>query len=760
MLPENEPKPIVAKRTKPGRNDRCPCGSGRKYKHCCADKVRLVVDAAPTQPVTADLRAAAQLRYTERIAAEVPALFAEGIALHQAGRLADAEKIYYQILATRPDHFDSLHLLGVIFHQRGNHADAVHQIDSALKINSNSIFALNNRGVALKELKRFEEALASCDRALVLRPDYAEALSNRGNILKELNRFEEALASYDRALAVQPDYVEALSNRGLILHKLMRFEEALASYDLAVKVWPDSAGLLFNRGNVLKELKRFEEALTSYDRALTVRPDYAEALCNRGLILQELERLEEALASCDRALALQPDLAEALCNRGLILHKLKRFEQALASYDLALKVQPSYAEVLFNRGNTLKELKRFEEAVTSYERALTVRPHAPEVHNNLGVALMQLGRLSEARAAMEQAIELAPNKPNYRRNLGDITRFVTGDAHLAALEKVAEDAAALPVDDRIELHFALAKVYGDLGRHAEAFTQWLDGNALKRRQVTYSEAATLDGLDHIRAAFTSELIRTWRNFGNPSSVPIFVVGMARSGSTLVEQILASHPKVFGGGELKHFEAAVKGIRTAPGGAATFPELMSGMIGEDYRDLGARYLAETERLAPSATHITDKMPMNFMFAGLIHLALPNAPIIHTVRDPVDTCLSCFSKLFTEGQDHTYDLAELGRYYRHYQSLMAHLHRILPTGRILDVRYEDVVADLEGQARRIIAHCGLNWDPRCLDFHQTERPILTASAAQVRQPIYNYAIGRWRVHEKVLQPLLAELGVVQQ
>ena len=178
-----------------------------------------------------------------------------------------------------------------------------------------------------------------------------------------------------------------------------------------------------------------------------------------------------------------------------------------------------------------------------------------------------------------------------------------------------------------------------------------------------------------------------------------------------------------------------------------------MTDDDFRDLGARYLAEIERLAPDSIRITDKMPTNFIFAGLIHLALPNAAIIHTVRDPVDTCLSCFSKLFTEGQHHTYDLAELGRYYRHYQALMAHWHRVLPPDRILDVRYEDVVADLEGQARRIIAHCGLDWDPRCLAFHQTERPVRTASAAQVRQPIYNSAVGRWRVHEEALRPLLA-------
>jgi hypothetical protein len=180
-----------------------------------------------------------------------------------------------------------------------------------------------------------------------------------------------------------------------------------------------------------------------------------------------------------------------------------------------------------------------------------------------------------------------------------------------------------------------------------------------------------------------------------------------------------------------------------------------MSNEQLRGFGATYLAEIRRLAPDATRIINKMPSSYILAGLIHLTLPNAAIIHTIRDPVDTCVSCFSKLFTEEQNHTYDLAELGRYHRHYQSLMAHWHRVLPPGRILDVRYEDVVADLEGTARRIVAHCGLEWSPRCLDFHRTERPVRTASAVQVRQPLYASAVGRWRVYEPFLGPLLAEL-----
>jgi hypothetical protein len=240
---------------------------------------------------------------------------------------------------------------------------------------------------------------------------------------------------------------------------------------------------------------------------------------------------------------------------------------------------------------------------------------------------------------------------------------------------------------------------------------------------------------------------------------VFILGMPRSGSTLVEQILASHPQVFGGGELTHFHTLVEQLlvayRASPS-SAIFPELVLSMTDQDFRALGVRYLAQIERLAPEAMRITDKLPANFIFIGLIHLALPNAIIIHTVRDSADTCLSCFSKLFNGKQNQYFDLAELGRYYRHYQALMAHWHRVLPPGRILDVRYEEVVADLEGQARRIITHCGLDWDPRCIAFHQAVRPVRTPSVVQVRQSIYKNAIGRWRMHEPFLGPLFAELG----
>jgi hypothetical protein len=281
------------------------------------------------------------------------------------------------------------------------------------------------------------------------------------------------------------------------------------------------------------------------------------------------------------------------------------------------------------------------------------------------------------------------------------------------------------------------------------------GNALKRGQIEYDEAVTLGKLARSRAVFTPELIGRLHGLGDPSPQPVFIVGMPRSGTTLVEQILASHPMVHGAGELKTMNDVVLTVRGPDGNTIPYPEFVPSLDPAALKAIGARYVALLRELAPQGERVTDKMPSNYYFVGLIHLALPNARIIHTMRDPVDTCISCFSKLFTAEQNHTYDLGELGRYYRRYERLMAHWRRVLPAGRMLDVRYEDVVADLESQARRIIDYCGLPWDDRCLSFHQTDRPVRTASATQVRQPIYSSAVGRWKVYEKFLGPLLDEL-----
>ena len=307
------------------------------------------------------------------------------------------------------------------------------------------------------------------------------------------------------------------------------------------------------------------------------------------------------------------------------------------------------------------------------------------------------------------------------------------------------------------MHFSLGKAYADLGQNERSFRHFLVGNALKRRDTAYDEPAMLGFFDRVRAAFTPALMQSKAGLGDPSTVPVFIVGMPRSGTTLVEQILASHPNVFGAGEREDFTRAVDSLPSLNDGSLGFPEAVPALSGETLRQLGAGYLAGIAAAAPDAARITDKMPGNFPYVGLIHLTLPNARIIHLRRDPIDTCLSCFSILFAVGQPQTYDLAELGRYYRAYAALMQHWRRVLPAGVMLEVQYEDVVADVAQQARRIVAHCGLPWDDACLAFHRTQRPVRTASAAQVRQEIYPTSVGRWRRYGDLLQPLIKELGL---
>jgi tetratricopeptide (TPR) repeat protein len=331
----------------------------------------------------------AQLRSADLL--QVNALLGQGFALHQAGRLAEAEEAYGRILAIDPGHADSRYLLGLIFHQRGDAAQAVRHIDLALDKNPDNILALNSRGAALNALKRFDEALASYDRSIALQPDFVEALLNRGNTLKELQRLDEALASFDRALAVQPDHAGAHYHRGVALHALERFDEALASYDRALALRPDYAEALANRGVALQALRRFDEALASFDRVLAALPDNAEVHVRRGEVLFELRRFPEALASCDRALALSPDCPEAHCNRGNALSMLERFDEALASYDRALALRPDYADAYANRGVTLLALKEFDAALRCLERALALQPDFPEAHCNEGFCRLLLG---------------------------------------------------------------------------------------------------------------------------------------------------------------------------------------------------------------------------------------------------------------------------------------------------------------------------------------------------------------------------------
>ena len=720
----------------------------------------------------------------------VQGLFSEALKHHQAGDLAEAERFYRQILAIDARHADSLHLLGVMARQDGRHEAAVALISQAIQIrddvpsfynnlgtallacnrldeaaaqfgraitlNPDHIEAHNNLGYALQAQGKLDEAAACYGRALVIRPDFAQAHYNLGFALQVQGKLDEAAACYERALAIKPDYARAHNNLGNALHDLGRVAEAAACYERALAVKPDFVEAYNNLGNTLQNQGKLDEATACYERALAIKPDYAEARYNLGKALQSQGRFDDAEACYERALATKPDFAEAHNNLGYILQTRNKLDSAVACYERALAIKPDYVEAHNNLGNALGSQGKSDDAVACYERALAIKPDYADAHNNLGYTLLIQGKLDEAAACYERALAIKPGFAEAHFNRADIKTFRPGDADLGALEDIVAGIDSLHAGNAIYLHFALAKALEDVGDYDRAFEHLLKGNALKRRQINYDERAFSRYLRRISKVFDSPVFDLFQGVGDPSPVPIFIVGMPRSGSTLLEQILSSHPQIHAGDERTDLDTASDNVLNAGNKSVPYLQCAPAINAGTLRQIGQDYLARLPKTPDGKVRITDKLPGNFINVGLIRLALPNARIIHAMRDPADTCVSCFSKLFRYGQEFSYEMTELGRRYRDYRELMDHWRSVLPPGTMLDVVYEDVVSDLEGQARRMIDYCGLPWDDRCLDFQKNKRVVRTASAAQVRQPLFRSSLQRWRRYESHISPLLRELG----
>ncbi|MGB9389027.1 MAG: sulfotransferase [Xanthobacteraceae bacterium] len=637
----------------------------------------------------------------------------------QEGRqLREAEQFYEQILERDHDQFNALYQLGLIRLQQNRFADAAALFGPAIKIDKTSAGAQHHLAIALTGLDRFDDAAAHYRKALNLNPQDAAAHNNFAYVPQKRDRHKAAVEHCRKALAINPDYPEALNNLG----------------------------------NALQSLDRTAEAIENYRAALRLRPNYAQAYNNLASALAASHLHEEAIEACHKAIALTPAGPEPYINLANCLGALERPQEALTFYQKALAIDHGSAEAHARAGFILFHLGRIADAIASCQQALNIDPEHIGARNNLGFALRAIGRVEQAIDLFKKTIAASPRTATrLYYNLASSKRIAASDPDFAAMKRLAKDVGSFKLEDQIGLHFALGKAYTDVGDHARAFKELAKGNALKRRQfMGYDEAKMLRRFERISEAFSAGLLRQKAGAGNRSPVPVFIIGMPRSGTSLVEQILASHPKVFGAGERYELGDLADAIEGKNG--AEFPEAVASMSSAELNALGTNYVTAMRALAPDAARIIDKMPGNFFNAGFLHLALPNARIIHTRRDPRDTALSCFSILFALGHAYTYDLGELGRYIAAYQRLMEHWRQVLPDGAMLEVQYEELVGDLETEARRIVEFCGLGWDAACLSFYKTERPVRTASVIQVRQPIYPSSVGRWRAYEKELQPFL--------
>ncbi len=530
------------------------------------------------------------------------------------------------------------------------------------------------------------------------------------------------------------DSLVALAERE---HRAGRLAEATAAYRTIVALRPDIAEAHYHLGKVLLDQNKLDEAAIQYQHALALKPGLFAAHNDLGCIFHEQGKLDQAVARLEQAIALAPDFAEAYYHLGNVLNQQGKLDEAMARYERAVALRADFFEAYNNLGNILRAQGRFDQAAARYEQAIALAPDVAALHNNLGKMLDEEGKFGEALAHFEQALDLDPDHAEAHYDRADLKTFRAGDADLAALEAVAADPNRLPPGKMLYIHFALGKALEDVGEYGRAFEHWLQGNALKRREVNYDEAGYRRMCRLVAETFDASLLDRFAAAGDPSPAPIFVLGMPRSGSTLIEQILASHPQVHAAGELQNLDHVARMVSDAGGRPMPYPAWVQAADADLLHRLGHAYLESLPMRPDGKQRTIDKAPMNFLRVGLIRLILPNARIIHTARDPVDTCVSCFARLFAD-IPFSYDLAELGRYYRGYHELMAHWRTVLPAGAMLDVSYEDVVDDLEQQARRLIDYCGLTWDDRCLSFHETNRPIATASNLQVRRPVYRSSL----------------------
>jgi len=598
---------------------------------------------------------------------------------------------------------------------------------------------------------RLGEAERAYETVLASDPGHVEALHGLGVLSLQSGKAERAVA-YLRRAAAAGGSVTVLNNLGVALCAAGHYDEAIAVYRESVRRDPGSVFSLVNLGKLLNFRGAPAEALTVLQKAVRLSANDAAAHNQLAAALAAGGRTAEALAHYEKAVALSPGRSDFLGDLGAVYLMLDRPDAAADCYRRALRLTPDSPGFLCGLGEALGKLNRHEEAIVHFRRAVALAPDYAPAYYNCGTALTYLGRMAEAKEAFVRAARIAPDNPVFQSALIGLEKTAAGDEHLKRLEVMAAEANR-PAAERMELDFTLAKAYEDIGDFARAFAALGRGNAAKRRQSRYRLQRDLDRFRAIKETFAAEFLAGRSGRGALSEVPVFIVGMPRSGTTLVEQILASHPAVFGAGELKTMQQIAD---HAVAGAA-FPEWLNRVKPEDMAKLGRTYLDQVRPKAPEATRITDKMPANFFYAGLIRLMLPNARIVHCRRDPVDTCLSCYSKLFAGEQRFSYDLKELGEFYRAYEKLTAYWRMILPPDRFMEVQYEEVVENLEKEARRLVAFAGLEWDRACLEYYKNKRQIRTASFEQVRQPIYRTSVGRWKKFAKELRPLLEVLGV---
>jgi tetratricopeptide (TPR) repeat protein len=713
--------------------------------------------------------------------------------LHQAGRFAQAKECYKALLDRDPCNADALHLFGYLHHQCGHAARAVELIGRAVALRPGAADFHANLAEAYRALGQHERASASGRTALHLQPQFPEAANNLGLALQALGRHQEAMEQFRAALRLRPRFAMAQNNLGALFLELGQVEEAIEALGAAVALDPGLVLAQANYCQLLVSRGQAEKALLHCQETIRLQPNLAAAHNNLGNVLAALGKLPEAHAAYTEAIRLSPDAARFHSNLGLTLKREGKIEEAFQSLRRSVELAPDDAEMWQTLARAHGAEGDHAAAIRCFERLVALLPRQAAGHCDLGWEMQEEGRYAEAAACYRRALELQPDhifalvrQGSLHEELGQpveaeacYRRACLADptaplplAWLAMLLRGklpdADRAAALACVARpgkedvpfADLLFGLAHVHDARGEYADAAAYLKRGNALvlalQRRQGRHYDPAQHSAfVDRLIEGFTPDLFQRLAGSGDSTRLPVFVFGLPRTGTTLVEQVLASHSRVYGAGEVRLAQKAFEAIDGFPPSLQALDAAAIKRLGGQYLE-GLRGLPQRDRPGEVRDRIVDKMPENYLYLGLLALLFPQATFIHVRRDLRDVAVSCWMTNF-RGIRWACEPDWLLARIHDYRRLMAHWRNVLPV-RVHEVAYERLVDDFEGEARRLVASCGLEWETNCLQFHRTARPVRTASVIQVRQPIYRQAVARWRHYENHLADLLARLPAI--
>jgi tetratricopeptide (TPR) repeat protein len=628
-----------------------------------------------------------------------------------------------EILAVVPGQPAARLMLGSAHRRMGEAAEALSWLDPLAEAHGGWAMVHFERGLALGGLQRGDEAVAALRRAVELAPEMADgwrALADHLTAIGDTGAADAAYARHLRFSARDPRLLEA--GVALVENRIAVAEALLRQH---LRRYPTDIAAIRMLAEVAARLGRHRDAEVLLRRCLELAPSFTPARYNLASVLHRQGKGSEALAEAEQVLAQEPANPGYRNMKAAILGQLGEYQQAIDIYRDVLGAYPGQAKAWMSYGHALKSAGQREESIAAYRRCTGLSPE-------FGEAWWSLANLKTFR-------------------------FGPGDLEAMQAQLRRDD---LTEADRFHFHFAIGKALEDAGEWGDSFRHYAEGNRLRRALVRYDADANHAKATRARALFSREFFRERAGAGCPAPDPVFIVGMPRAGSTLLEQILSSHSQVEGTMELPDVIAIARGLDDGKPGSdeSRYPEVLAGMDAAGLAALGERYLEQTRVQRKRGTPLfIDKMPNNFAHVGLIHLMLPNARIVDARRHPLACCFSNYKQHFARGQHFTYDLGDLGRYYRDYVELMAHFDEVLP-GRVHRVHYERLIDDTEAEVRRLLDYCGLPFEEGCLRFYENERPVRTASSEQVRQPIYREGVDQWRHFEPWLGPLKEALGPV--